>query len=95
MHLLAVALMAIWAALNLVLAVVARTDRLAGAVFFVAAVCLGVGLALGRWPLVFGLVLSLVAPILFGMRIERRVHLAHHVVRALVVIGLGAFYWYA
>lgn len=86
-------LLAAWAVLNLVLAVVSRRALLVAAVFALAAVLVGAGLLAGSLAVVMvGLAGEVIAPVLYGQRVAGQNHLSHHLIRALVVIALAVLY---
>jgi hypothetical protein len=86
-------LLAVWAALNLVLAVVSRRALLVAAAFALAALLVGAGLLVGSLAVVMlGLASSVVAPVLYGQRVAGENHLSHHLIRGLVVIALALLY---
>ena len=93
MRIVAECLLAVWAVLNLVLAVASRRALQVAAAFAAAAVLVAAGLLLSTLALVVvGLVSSLVAPVLYGQRVLGHNHLSHHLVRGVVVVALAVLY---
>jgi hypothetical protein len=87
-------MLAVWAALNILLAGQARTRPLVAAVFAGSGLLLLAGLLLGiPYCAAAGLLGSLVAPVLYGALVVRHNYVWHHLVRLLLVAGLAVFYW--
>jgi uncharacterized membrane protein YuzA (DUF378 family) len=94
MRLVAVCTLAIWAAVNVLLAGVARTRLLVAAVFGGSALVLSAGLLIGSpYCVAAGLAGSLAGPVLYGALIVRHNYLAHHLARFVLVAALAVLYW--
>jgi hypothetical protein len=94
MRIVAICLLALWAALNLLLAGTARTRPAVAAAFAGSGLLIGAGLLLGSsYCAAVGLLGSLLAPVLYGALVLGRNHVSHHLVRLLLVAALAVLYW--
>jgi hypothetical protein len=94
MRIFAICTLAVWAAVNLLLAGTARARPPVAAAFAGSGLLLLAGLLLGNpYCAAAGLLGSLVAPVLYGALVAGHNYVSHHVVRLLLVAALAVLYW--